>query len=114
MVAEGLDGDPTTEEQVGSAAVGLEVLRYHCLRRLTARANGRPAGPESSIDKLLMTQAEQHLVDCAGSLLGGRSLASNEDGWFDRYIFARAGSIYGGSSQIQKNIIARRLLELPR
>ncbi|TYB48215.1 acyl-CoA dehydrogenase family protein [Actinomadura chibensis] len=109
--------DRATLRALGDAAAALEVLRMHCLRTLSDRVSGAPPGPESSIDKLLMTAVEQKLTALSLSLLTDTAVDSAGPGraeWFDRYLYGRAGSIYGGSAQIQRNILAERLLGLPR
>ncbi|MFC4048088.1 acyl-CoA dehydrogenase family protein [Actinomadura syzygii] len=110
--------DRATLRALGEAAAALEVLRMHCLRTLSDRVSGAPPGPESSIDKLLMTAVEQRLTALSLSLLTDTdapgNAASGRAEWFDRYLYGRAGSIYGGSAQIQRNILAERLLGLPR
>jgi alkylation response protein AidB-like acyl-CoA dehydrogenase len=103
--------DTSALEQLGGVSVALEVFRMHCLRRLSRRAAGEPPGFASSIDKLLMTLVEQQLMDTALSLSGSRTGESYER-WFARYLYGRAGSIYGGSAQIQKGILAERVLGL--
>ncbi len=85
----------------------------HCLRRLSDRVSGARPGPECSIDKLLMTDVEQRLMNAAMHLLGDTDI-DRRTHWFDRYLYGRAGSIYGGSAQIQRNILAQRLLGLPQ
>lgn len=103
----------SVEEKLGRVAAGLEVMRMHTLRNLSRKARGEQIGPLSSIDKLLMTRVEQDLLGVAIELAPDRSAPSCAV-WFDRYIYGRAGSIYGGSSQIQRNILAQRVLGLPR
>jgi alkylation response protein AidB-like acyl-CoA dehydrogenase len=82
-------------------------------------AKGRP-GLETSIDKLQLTRAEQLLGDAALAVLGPSVSYADPDGpadvkhWQSTYLYARAASIYGGTSQVQKNIIAERILGLPR
>ncbi|MDF5753451.1 acyl-CoA dehydrogenase family protein [Spongiactinospora sp. TRM90649] len=98
---------------LGETAAALEVLRMHCLRTLSDRVSGASPGPESSIDKLLMTAVEQKLMALSLSLLTDTTAPGRAE-WFDRYLYGRAGSIYGGSAQIQRNILAERLLGLPR
>lgn len=105
--------EPMVQQAIGRISAGIEVLRMHCLRSLDDRTSGKPPGPESSIDKLLMTRVEQDLMSLSLELLTDRA-SDQRAGWFDRYLYARAGSIYGGSAQIQKNILAQRLLGLPR
>ena len=78
-------------------------------------ADGEHLGPETSIDKVLLATTEQAVYDLVADALAlqvtiGDDPASQR--WRSGYLFARAASIYGGSAEIQRNIIARRLLEL--
>lgn len=111
MCGEGRDGDPGIAESIGRVRMHLEVLRMHSHRRLSDRAQGKPVGAESSIDKLVMTQTEQLLLHTALSVLGTDALL-DDDAWFKKYLYSRAASIYGGTSQIQRNILSERLLGL--
>ncbi|GAA1867069.1 acyl-CoA dehydrogenase family protein [Pseudonocardia ailaonensis] len=111
--ASGREPDRSTLQTLGEAAAGLEVLRMHCLRSLSERVEGGSPGAESSIDKLLMTRVEQTLMSAGLELLDDVTTPDRSE-WFDRYLYGRAGSIYGGSAQIQRNILAQRVLALPR
>jgi alkylation response protein AidB-like acyl-CoA dehydrogenase len=108
-----LPADSELQRDLSRSAVGVEVLRLHVQRSLSARLE-RPPGPEGSVDKLLMTKVEQDLLHVAMQLGGPRAVLDDEDGWFSEYLYSRAGSIYGGSSQIQRNVLAERVLGLPR
>jgi alkylation response protein AidB-like acyl-CoA dehydrogenase len=96
------------------AFVLVSVLRAHVLRDLSARADGTAPGPEGSITKLLATQTDQllHRVDmdlaAPGPLVGDRPDVLGD------YLYSLAASIYGGTSEIQRTLIAERLLHLPR
>jgi alkylation response protein AidB-like acyl-CoA dehydrogenase len=103
--------DGTTDDAMGAVAVQLEVLRMHCLRRLSDRARTGSPGPASSGDKLFITWVEQDLMDVATRLVAPPGDEAHRL-WFDRYLYGRAGSIYGGSSQIQRSILAERVLGL--
>jgi alkylation response protein AidB-like acyl-CoA dehydrogenase len=109
------DGGPeaATVEMIGHLAAHLEVFGMHTLRQLSRRATGAELGAESSIDKLLMTHVEQTLLSAALELSVDFSDPQLSE-WFNRYLYARSASIYGGTSQIQKNILATRILGLPR
>ncbi|MEU0741225.1 acyl-CoA dehydrogenase family protein [Streptomyces sp. NPDC006134] len=97
---------------IGRCVVDYEVLVAHSRRRTAERLAGRAAGPESSIDKLLMTRAEQRLYETALKVFPEE--VHGEGGEiFGDYLYSRAASVYGGTSQIQRNIIAKRLLRLP-
>jgi alkylation response protein AidB-like acyl-CoA dehydrogenase len=94
------------------AVVEAEVLRLHVARRLSERLDGISHGPEGSVDKLLMTQTEQAVGHAA---LGVSAVTSGveDDSWLRMYLYSRAQSVMGGTSQIQRNLIATRLLGLP-
>lgn len=94
------------------AAVETEVLRQHIKRRLSDRLDGVVHGPDGSVDKLLMTYAEQ-AVGQAGLSIGGTGHGDGDDTWLKVYLYSRAQSVMGGTSQIQRNLIARRILGLP-
>lgn len=97
--------------RLGAVSAQLEALRMHNLRRLSLRANGAAPGPESSIDKLFMTKVEQDLLALAMDVTDDHR-SDRRSYWFHHYLYARAGSIYGGSAQIQRNILATRVLGL--
>jgi alkylation response protein AidB-like acyl-CoA dehydrogenase len=111
-------GDPARygSEQVrdlGWAIVEAEMLRLHVCRRLSDRLDGISHGPEGSVDKLLMTAVEQ-AVGHASIAIGGSSHDGGDDGTALKvYLYSRAQSVMGGTSQIQRNLVARRILGLP-
>jgi alkylation response protein AidB-like acyl-CoA dehydrogenase len=94
------------------AMIETEVLRTHVCRRLSERLDRTSHGPEGSVDKLLMTRAEQ-AVGHAALAIGGAVRSDADDTWLKTYLYSRAQSVMGGTSQIQRNLIATRLLELP-
>jgi alkylation response protein AidB-like acyl-CoA dehydrogenase len=96
---------------LGWAIVESEMLRAHVCRRLSDRLDGIEHGPEGSVDKLLMTQVEQS-VGHAALAVGGTG-HGGDDTWLKAYLYSRAQSVMGGTSQIQRNLIARRILGLP-
>jgi alkylation response protein AidB-like acyl-CoA dehydrogenase len=102
------------------ASLGEAIEQVWALRarsRATQRrlAAGETLGPETSIDKVLLATAEQAVFDLAAEGLGP-SVAIGDDPesgrWRAEFLYSRAATIYGGSAEIQRNIIARRLLEL--
>ncbi len=100
-------------EAVVWAHVQTEMLRRHVCRRLSERLDGVDHGPDGSIDKLLMTWTEQAVGAAALGVAGSRAAIDGDDVWLKTYLYARAQSVMGGTSQIQKNIIATRILGLP-
>jgi alkylation response protein AidB-like acyl-CoA dehydrogenase len=99
------------EAALGAAYLALHVAR--CRSRHTARrlAGGAALGPETSVDKVLLATAEQRLYDTVRDLLPG-VLELTDSPWRPEYLYSRAATIYGGTAEIQRNIIARRLLGL--
>jgi alkylation response protein AidB-like acyl-CoA dehydrogenase len=93
--------------------VQAEMLRLHVCRRLSERLDGIEHGPGGSIDKLLMTWVEQSVGAAALSVSGARAAVDPENVALKTYLYSRAQSVMGGTSQIQKNIIATRILGLP-
>lgn len=100
-------------EAVAWAFVEAEMLRLHVRRRLSERLDGVDHGPGGSVDKLLMTWTEQAVGHAALSVSGPRAVVDGDDVALKLYLYSRAQSVMGGTSQIQKNIIAQRILGLP-
>jgi alkylation response protein AidB-like acyl-CoA dehydrogenase len=96
---------------LGAAYLALHTIR--CRSRATQRRLGEGArlGAETSVDKVLLAGAEQRLFDTARDLLPGVVELTGSP-WRSEYLYSRAATIYGGTAEIQRNIIARRLLEL--
>ena len=96
---------------LGSVYVALNALRCRSLLTQRRLGSGAPLGPETSVDKVLLASAEQLLYDTARDLLPG-VIELGESPWRTEYLYSRAATIYGGTAEIQRNIIARRLLGL--
>jgi alkylation response protein AidB-like acyl-CoA dehydrogenase len=108
-----LPDDDATRARLGEAYVELRALQLKVLRSLTDRVHGQLPGAEGSVDKLLMTRADQCIGHAVMDLRGAQSVLNEELSW-DIYVWSRASSIYGGTQQIQRNIVAQRVLGLPR
>lgn len=98
---------------LGESYVQLRALQVKVQRSLSERLHGALPGAEGSIDKLLMTEADQTIGHAVMSLRGAANVLDENVDW-DTYTWSRAASIYGGTQQIQRNIVAQRLLGLPR
>ena len=98
---------------VAWAHVQTEMLRLHVCRRLSERLDGVDHGPGGSVDKLLMTWVEQTVGSAALAVSGANAVVNSDDVALKTYLYSRAQSVMGGTSQIQKNIIATRILGLP-
>jgi alkylation response protein AidB-like acyl-CoA dehydrogenase len=111
-----LDGRPASEDPVLRQSLARLYLEGEYLKLLSDRAvsaaiHGREAGPETSLAKLVWSECESHIAEVAGRLLGP---AANTGRWGRERVYVRALSIAGGTTQVNKNILAQRILGLPR
>jgi alkylation response protein AidB-like acyl-CoA dehydrogenase len=120
-----VDGEPLLDDSgaqraLAQALVGVEVLRHHAYRTVGQFVRGGAVGPDSSSVKLLMAEAEQRLAATVLDVLGPTlehaepEAAGENDFWYETYLYSRAASVYGGTQQIQRDIIADRVLALPK
>lgn len=108
-----LENSPTTRVRLGRAYAELRALQIKVQRSLSDRQHGALPGPEGSVDKLLMARADQVYGHTMMDLTDSGPLLSEGLEW-DIYVWSRAAGIYGGTAQIQRNIVAQRVLGLPR
>ena len=101
----------------GQTFADLYALRLASRRTFRRLDAGEIPGPDASIDKILMASAEQTLFDGAVEILPEALLAGDDADagtWRSDWFYSRAATIYGGTSEIQRNIVAEHLLGLPR
>jgi alkylation response protein AidB-like acyl-CoA dehydrogenase len=104
--------DPARVGEVAQLLLAFRARSRGTQRRLAA---GETLGPETSVDKVLLATAEQALFDLVGEGLGAQVALGDDPTsarWRAEFLYSRAATIYGGSAEIQRNIIARRLLAL--
>jgi len=116
--------DPVLRDRLAGAKVGLEVMRLNALRGLSAVSGGEDSaagGGAASIAKLVWATWHQQLGRLAMDVLGPAGLLARPGSasydlteWQRLFLFSRADTIYGGSDEIQRNILAERVLGLPR
>jgi alkylation response protein AidB-like acyl-CoA dehydrogenase len=100
---------------LGEAYLALVALRGQCRDIVRRLAAGESPGPEISVIKLLLAAAEKLLNDTARELLSPRlELDPTAGRWRAEYLYSRVSSIFGGSIEIQRQIVAERCLGLPR
>jgi len=102
-------------EAVGSAFVQLYALRARSRATQHRLSAGETLGAETSIDKILVATAEQTIFDTARRLLPGAVETDDSTAgecWRNEFLYSRAATIYGGTAEVQRNIVARRLLDL--
>ncbi|MFF7073996.1 acyl-CoA dehydrogenase family protein [Streptomyces pseudovenezuelae] len=128
----GRDQDPVIRQRIAWCWSKVEIMRYLGYRILTGWLKGTEPGPESSIAKLYWSEYHTKVTDLAMDIMGlhgqvpvGRpplrtyrtddpGAANSSASWSTTYLIARSGTIYAGTSQVQRNILAEKVLGLPR
>jgi len=112
--------DPTLRARVAQAWIEAQAYRWRTFRTVTRMADGESIGAESSLDKLFWSEMDIRTHETALDLLGPRAELDDESRdplaamWLKGAQFALAGPIYAGTNEIQRNVVAQRLLGLPR
>lgn len=113
--------NPSLRQDVVRAYCDAEAYHLYTLQTVSTLLAGGKVGAESSANKLFWSELDVRLQETALALLGGRaelvsgaSLAVDEGAWMKGYQFALAGPIYAGTNEIQRNLVAERVLGLPR
>ena len=108
----GADDDPLIRERLTRSWVGLQTMRSYALATMDVEQPG-----QDNVSKLLWANWHRDLGELAMDIVGKAGLVAKDgefDVWQHLYLFTRADTIYGGSNEIQRNIIAERVLGLPR
>jgi len=119
--AHGGAGEPRLRQNLAGLYIESEVLRLTRLRTVSAMVRGLEPGPETSIRKALADEHGQHvmalaveLAGTAGMLLDRGPFGEDDNTWAEGFLYSRALTIGGGTSEVQRNIIGERVLGLPR
>jgi 3-oxochol-4-en-24-oyl-CoA dehydrogenase len=114
--------DPVLRQRLAALYCEAEVLRLIRLRTLSAKLRGLEPGPEASVRKALSDEHGQHVMEAAKELGGSYGMLDDRGpygepdahGWNYGYLYARALTIGGGTSEVQRNILGERVLGLPK
>jgi alkylation response protein AidB-like acyl-CoA dehydrogenase len=116
----GKSTDRLVRQELARAYTSVQLMRFSGLRTLAEVAEGRPPGPEASVAKLFWSEYHKRLGEIAMTIVGTDGLL-RPDGpgyptthWQNVFLSSRAGTIYSGTSEIQRNIIGERGLGLPK
>jgi alkylation response protein AidB-like acyl-CoA dehydrogenase len=110
-------GPPSAADAVAQAHMDAQAYQLHTYWTATKVTQGHPVGPEASCNKIFWSETDVAIHQTALALLGADAelLEHGAPGeWLDGYLFALAGPIYAGTNEIQRNVVAERLLGLPR
>ncbi|MFZ9084642.1 MAG: acyl-CoA dehydrogenase family protein, partial [Ilumatobacteraceae bacterium] len=131
--------DPVMRQRLAGIYIEHVLLDLIRMRTLTSRIKGEQPGPEASVRKILADEHGQHVMELARDVLGAAGMlhqtpeqpsggamslrggsgggvglrSLDHHGWYDGYMFARALTIGGGTGEVQRNIVAERVLGLP-
>jgi alkylation response protein AidB-like acyl-CoA dehydrogenase len=103
--------NPAIRQRLARVYLEGELLKLLADRALSGAMHGREMGPESSLAKLVWSESAQHVGEVAGAVLGPDA---NSGEWGRDRVAMRSHTIAGGTTQVNKNIIAQRVLGLPR
>ena len=119
--ARGTSREPLARQALAAAVVDAHAMRYTAYRNLTRALRGEVPGPEGSIEKLFWSEMYQRQLETSLALLGphaqlleGSPHAVDEGRWPHLFLYSRGRTIAAGTSEVQRNIIAERVLGLPR
>ncbi|MDP9117660.1 MAG: acyl-CoA dehydrogenase family protein [Actinomycetota bacterium] len=104
--------DTALSDRVVDAWIGARAYQLHTFATVTRLADGGELGAESSIGKLFWSELDVAIHETALELAGPRAECAGP--WMDGYLFSLSGPIYAGTNEIQRNVVAERLLGLPR
>jgi alkylation response protein AidB-like acyl-CoA dehydrogenase len=107
--------DPVLRDRVVQACIEADAYRFHTFELATRMQAGETLGPEASLSKIFWSEMDVAMHETALALLGpDAELDGAEQAWIKHYQFALAGPIYAGTNEIQRNVVAERVLGLPR
>jgi 3-oxochol-4-en-24-oyl-CoA dehydrogenase len=114
--------DALLRQRLATLYIEAEILRLIRLRTVSARVRGLEPGPEASVRKAISDEHGQHVMGMAMELAGTHGMCSDlgpygepdRTGWHYGYLYARALTIGGGTSEVQRNILGEKVLGLPR
>jgi alkylation response protein AidB-like acyl-CoA dehydrogenase len=105
-------------DAVARAVIDAEAYKLHTYWTATRVLDGETVGPEASMNKVFWSETDLAIHEAALALLGDEAELLGDDGrpssWLDGFLFALAGPIYAGTNEIQRNVVAERVLGLPR
>jgi len=109
----GADADPRLRDEVVRAYIDAEAYRWQTFLTVTRMTSGEQLGAESSLTKVFWSELDVRIHETALALLG-TDAERDESGWMKGFQFSLSGPIYAGTNEIQRNVIAERVLGLPR
>jgi alkylation response protein AidB-like acyl-CoA dehydrogenase len=106
--------DPSTRDRLVEVFVESQILRVLRLRMVSAVLAGKAPGAEASVRKAIADAHGQHVMDVARDLVGPFGMLADDPTWARGFLFSPALTVGGGTAEVQRNIVAEKVLGLPR
>jgi alkylation response protein AidB-like acyl-CoA dehydrogenase len=108
--------DTALSDAVTDVWMQAEGYRLHTYQTVTGMLEGRPIGAEASLNKIFWSEMDVRIHEIALQILGPEAerMEGPFERWVDGFLFSLSGPIYAGTNEIQRNIIADRVLQLPK
>jgi alkylation response protein AidB-like acyl-CoA dehydrogenase len=120
----GREGDPVVRQQLAWAHTHVEIMRYQGLRTLSEVVAKKEPGPASALNKMFWSEYSQRFAELVMNIRGADSMVMPEgatgegryapDRWQRNFLSTRSVTIWGGTAQVQRNIVGERVLGLPK
>ena len=110
----GRDSDPVVRQDLAWAYTHCEIMRFQGLKVLSEVVAKKEPGPASSINKMFWSEYSQRFAEIITNLRGADALVDPDDPWTQTFLSTRSVTIWGGTAQVQRNIVGERVLGLPK
>ncbi|OLD53499.1 MAG: hypothetical protein AUI56_03765 [Actinobacteria bacterium 13_1_40CM_2_66_13] len=110
----GRGADPLVRQKIAQHTIEARALQLNGYRAVTSVKRGGIPGPEGSILKLMWSELNQRMTETAMDIAGPAAQVGDGDGWKYQFLRSRANTIEAGTSEVLRNILAERVLGLPR
>jgi alkylation response protein AidB-like acyl-CoA dehydrogenase len=110
----GRDTDPIVRQQLAWAFTHVEIMRFQGLRILSDVVAKKEPGPASALNKMFWSEYAQRFAELMVDLRGPEAMLDPDDAWNQRFLSTRSVTIWGGTAQVQRNIVGERVLGLPK
>src|SRR5438270_192284 len=110
----GRGSDPLVRQKIAQHTIEARALQLNGYRAVTAVKRSGVPGPEGSILKLMWSELNQRMTETAMDMAGSGAQVGDGDGWKYQFLRSRANTIEAGTSEVLRNILAERVLGLPR
>jgi len=115
LESSGKTSDPNVRQQIAWCYTQVHLMRVNGMRTVSAISRGQDPGPSASINKMFWSEYSQAFTEIATTLLGAEAIAAEEPNtWTQQLLGNRSHTIWGGTAEVQRNIVGERILGLPK